>query len=476
MNDSLKSLSKTDNTPTTKPKRLPSWLIPAGIALGFALLFLLLFRDRILPATDVKVAVVLSTRAEPSADTNTNPTSPEPKNQSPKAWEGSMAFQASGWIEPDPLPIKATALASGVIHEVHVLEGEAVTKGQLLATLIKEDFDLKLRATESELKRKEASLEAHHYMVEVFQRKLKAAVAKKEATDALVTEAKDRFDRIKDLPKGALAETEATKISSDYLKAQANLRAAEAAVEQAKAEAIQHDAINKVIESEIEVARVNVDTAKLALARTEIKSPINGRILRLNSTPGQKKMLAMDDPDSATVAILYDPNHLQARVDVPLADASGLMVGQLARIKCNLLPDQTFLGEVTRITGEADIQRNTLQAKVRIIDPSKQLRPEMLCRVEFLDAKTQIESSTAESNSSHDLATWIPQRSLDRETVWICDPESKRVESRKVQPTETTRDGYRLIKDGLRPGEWVVLSPDNLSDNQRANPEMIQSP
>src|SRR5690606_26056403 len=104
------------------------------------------------------------------------------------------------------------------------------------------------------------------------------------------------------------------------------------------------------------------------------------RVLRLHAMPGQKRMLGMDDENSSTIAILYDPAKLQVRVDVPLADAAGLKIGQKVRIHCGLLPDREFQGEVTRISGEADLQRNTLQAKVRIVDPVEELRPEMLCR------------------------------------------------------------------------------------------------
>ncbi|NRB73562.1 MAG: biotin/lipoyl-binding protein, partial [Verrucomicrobiales bacterium] len=62
-----------------------------------------------------------------------------------------MLFQASGWIEPDPLPIKATALVNGVVECVGVLEGEVVKQGQILAELISEDFELDLETAESDL-------------------------------------------------------------------------------------------------------------------------------------------------------------------------------------------------------------------------------------------------------------------------------------------------------------------------------------
>jgi multidrug efflux pump subunit AcrA (membrane-fusion protein) len=59
-----------------------------------------------------------------------------------------MLFQASGWIEPDPLPVKATALIDGVIDEVRVLEGQFVKKGETLATLVDDDARLALAAAD----------------------------------------------------------------------------------------------------------------------------------------------------------------------------------------------------------------------------------------------------------------------------------------------------------------------------------------
>jgi RND family efflux transporter MFP subunit len=218
-------------------------------------------------------------------------------------------------------------------------------------------------------------------------------------------------------------------------------------------------------DDEIAAAVVEVDQAKLALSRTRIAAPIDGRVLRLTAAPGQKKMLLMDDPDSSTIAILYQPAKLQVRVDVPLADAARLSVGQPAKIRCSLLPEKVFNGEVTRITGEADLQRNTLQAKVRIIDPSDQLRPEMLCRVEFLGSATDPGQSGGGS-----LATWVPQSAVADGTAWVCDPESKRVEKRAIQVSTEARDGRVRIIEGLRPGEHVVLSPKNLREGQRVNP------
>ena len=77
-------------------------------------------------------------------------------------------------------------------------------------------------------------------------------------------------------------------------------------------------------------------------------------------------------------AILFEKGKLQARIDVPLSEAAKVNLGQIVEISSSILPEQTFRGKITRILGEADLQRNTLQVKVRIENPHPRLRPEML--------------------------------------------------------------------------------------------------
>lgn len=441
------------------PRRIPAWLVPAGLAAGFALLFLAIFRDRLLPATEVRVAVVLATPGAKAGEST--PAS---------GGGGRLAFQASGWVEPDPLPIKATALVDGVVEKVHVLEGEKVEAGRELASLIRDDTRLAREAARETRRMREAELHAHRESIEAAKSKLAAEQARAGAAAALVQETSDRVERIEGLSTGTISETERVAIRVAHLKAQAGEAAARAAADQAQAELKGLEARTLVLESGVKSAEVAVEQAELAFSRTSIVSPVDGRVLRLHAAPGQKKMLAMDDPDSATIAVLYDPRKLQVRVDVPLADAAGLQIGQRARIRCSLLPDTVFHGEVTRITGEADIQRNTLQAKVRIDDPTDLLRPEMLCRVEFLE----VASDAGGTVPSTTLATWVPSSALVEGAVWVCDPDTRRVGRREVEAGGLGADGYAPVAGGLRPGEWVVLSPPSLRDGQRVKPLLIE--
>ncbi len=445
---SLDSLTRRDSG-GAPPKRLPAWLVPLGIAAGFAILFIALFRDRLLPAPAVETALVLATPAD--------------AKDAPAAPAAGMLFQASGWIEADPLAVKATALIDGVIDKVHVLEGQLVKEGDTLATLIDADARLALSAAE----RKHATLisecEAHQASLAIYRRKLEGAATRITAAKTSEDEAADRYARVKDL-KSAVSESDIVAARLRYERERSLHLAARTEAAELEAEIHRVKLETEAKQDGIETAWVAVLQAKLALERTRIPAPITGRILRLNAAPGQKKMLQMDEPESSTIAILYDPAKLQVRVDVPLADAANLSAGQKAKIRCGLLPDKVFEGEVTRITGEADLQRNTLQAKVRLLDPIDRLRPEMLCRVEFMG------NASLPAQTGGALATWIPREAVADGTAWVCDPETKRVSKRSIQAGGETRDGMVRIAAGLKPGERVVLSPRSLQEGQRVKP------
>ena len=431
---------------------MPAWLIPLVIIAGFALLFLALFRDRLLPAPDVKVAIVLATVSDSSVI--------------PQSSSAGMLFQASGWIEPDPLPIKATSLVDGVVETVNVLEGQTVKKGEPLATLISEDARLALAKAEQNHDTLLATRDAHLGAIDSARKKLEGAQAMAKSAATLRDEAVDRLARFEGLSARSVPEQEIVSARLRVAREDAQLLVVAAAEAEVEAEIERLKLETQVKENEIRAAAIDVEKAKLALSRTIITAPVDGRVLRLLAAPGQKKMLQDNDPESSTIAILYHPAKLQVRVDVPLADAAGLQIGQAARIRCSLLPDKIFDGVVTRITGEADLQRNTLQAKVSITDPVDQLRPEMLCRVEFLGT-----ASTGPA-SQQSITTWIPDSAARDGSAWVCDPESKRVSKREIKKSTETREGFIRVSEGLRPGEWVVLSPANLHDGQRVNPTL----
>ena len=151
----------------------------------------------------------------------------------------------------------------------------------------------------------------------------------------------------------------------------------------------------------------------------------------------------------------YDPDKLQARIDVPLSEAAQLKPGQAALVRSNFLPDNVFRGVVTRITGEADLQRNTLQAKVAIESPDGRLRPEMLCRAEFL---ASVVGDRGEMNSTHagsaKIRLYVPESALIGRSdsfaeVWILDESNERIRRQRVKLEDERREDYIRVETGF---------------------------
>ncbi|MEP2776366.1 MAG: efflux RND transporter periplasmic adaptor subunit [Luteolibacter sp.] len=457
---SIDQVLQNQEAPHAGRLRFGVWLLPLAILLGFALVFGLLFRDRLLPAKEVTVFTALAVEEKIEGGA---------RREKPAAGAGELLFQASGWVEPDPLPIKATALTDGIVDEVHVLEGELVKKGDLLATLIDDDRRIERDLVAAELADIKASFDAHCVGTQIQIQKMEAEKAALAVAEADAAEAENKLRRYERLAKGSITEDERITVRFDHDRSLAMVKAAKARIAEI-AENLNRIAYEVVaIQSRIRAAEANLEKAELALSRTKIHAPFDGRVLALKAAPGQKKMIGMDEEDSSTIAILYDPQHLQVRVDVPLADAARLGVGQVAKIRCNLLPDQVFDGLVTRIEGAADLQRNTLQAKVRIENPSEKFRPEMLCRVEFFEIPTSPQATGNAVQDDTGISIYVPQEAISGGSVWVCDPDTMRAERREVSAS-VKRENLIRIDEGILPGEWVIVEPDGVKAGQRLKP------
>lgn len=466
MNTTLSSLVKSASSPSETSSESPAgvrgkWFylsIPWLLLIGFFLLAWVLFGERLLPATVVELDTVVTVKQSSREAATVSETT-----EIGDPWQASLLFQASGWIEPDPLPIKATALVNGVVETVLVLEGDQVSKGQVLATMIREDFELDVATAESELAALKAEAEAHEASIETVDAQIHSLHMKVKAGEMKCLELEDQRNRLQRAGEGSVAAGDLAAATLRLQTHNSEVSALEATKDELLSEKRQLEATTRQFASQIAKAKTELAKRELALSRSEIRSPVDGVVLRLLAVPGQKRMLDMDDADSATVAILYQPDFLQARIDVPLEEASGLSVGQAVRLRSNFLQDRIFQGVVTRIAGEADLQRNTLQAKVKVIDPDARLRPDMLCRAEFLSG-TQDAAVGAGEGGSGRVDLFVSEAALlspsGREAqVWVVDSTGERIEKRSVVLGEETREGHRLVREGLRPGDRVVLNP-----------------
>lgn len=418
----------------------------------FAIFLAVAFRENFLSAYEVKVttAILYPNEKKQVLDNNLS-----------TLGQGSLLFQASGWIEPDPFPIRVTSLYSGVVKEVHVLEGQQIQKGQVIATLIDEDARLvlsEINAKHSQSIAEEAIIEAD---VKLARAGLGAALSKVSKDGALLQENNDTVNRMSSLPKGAVSDQSFYQAKLALQRQIAELATSNSGVLQQKALIRKLEETLLAQKKKTEIFSVQKEKAQLDLTRTRITSPMNGIILRLLAKPGSRMMLDMDNREAAVAAILFEKGKLQARIDVPLSEAAKVNLGQIVEISSSILPEQTFRGKITRILGEADLQRNTLQVKVRIENPHPRLRPEMLCRAKFFESKTiKIEDrSKLGIFVKKEVYDIFPNSSNSEGFLWVISKDGKHCEKRRVTFGITFKEKFIEVRTGLLAGDQVILNP-----------------
>lgn len=461
------------------------------------------------PAREVVVVQAVFDRSQ-------QPPSPNP-GEAPK--KHIPTVQAPGWLEAEPFFTACTALADGVVESIEVLEGDRVERGQIVARLVQDDAKLSLRQSEADLAiaranlgaaaaERDAAQQAWDNPVELHRaiQSGKASVAESEAelnqlparidsADATLTRLVEEEARVKDSTKqGAASEFElivarqrATAQRADVaaleamrgiLEARADrlrseLRAAERNLElriDDRRRLATAEASLAAAQASVGLAEARRDEAALELDRMIIRAPVSGYVQRRLVAPGDKVVRMMDAPHSAHLVHIYDPSRLQVRVDVPLADASHISVGQACEVVVEVLPDTTFRGEVLRITHEADLQKNTLQVKVKVLNPDPVLRPEMLTRVKFLPPQGVhglTPRATGGASGAETQAVLVPSDAVERDSgsarVWLVTNRKNGrgvLAARNVTVEREPQPGWLLISGHLQPGDLVVDSPN----------------
>lgn len=424
-------------------------LVPFGVLGSTAALLAFSARTALIPITDVWVTPVIAAPRPLSAAVQADAAPP------PGRENKSLLVQAPGWVEPAPYPVSVPSLIEGFVRDVFVLEGESVTKGQILVRLVDEDARLAVESADADL---------HALQAEVVK-----AQAEAEAAKLRVEETRDQLHRaIQLVEKAGGSEADRAQLAIRLRAEEQNVKALEAGIDVARAKVRQHE--------------VMCEEARLALSRTQIVAPMDGVVLARLVEPGTRISMAASRSTelmSGAIIRLYDPSKLQVRVEIPIAEVAKVRVGTKAEILTEALPDVVFHGKIVRVVHEANIQRNTVQVKVAIENPDEILKPEMLVRVKFYGAvgETKGDGGGALSEKVADHRLLLLESALTRATenrvsVWVArhDPQSNLM---VVQPVEievrpSDLRGFVEVTAGLHEGDRIVLpAPENMNPGGR---------
>lgn len=468
-------------------RKLTRVVLPLTILLGFLTLIGAAAGRRWMPTREVTVVSVLSEKAE-------------------RQVADQPLFQAPGWVEPMPTPVNVPALAAGVVERLHVVEGQIIKRGETIAELISVDAELAVRRAQATLEKRQGELEraiaerdaaqirvdqpVHLEVVladaesqlaasqlerDRLPQRIDAAAAElaftrqsvagkraagagvsgvvRQRAEADLKDAQANLDELRSQPPHLEAKTDALQRKVDALQTQLDLLVEERrALAEAKANVAAATALR-------DQAQVQLEQAELQLDRMIIRSPIDGRVLKLVSSPGDRVM-GLDttaEHRSSTVVQLYDPDSLQVRVDVRLEDVPLVVPGQPVELT-TAASSSTFKGQVLRSTSRANIQKNTLEAKVALLDPPPEVAPEMLVTATFLSKETE------DSGQQDRLVrrTLVPEELIQQDAgghfVWTVDSQQL-LQRASVQLGVLAEGGLREITEGIELTEKLVAQP-----------------
>lgn len=462
------------------PRRIfTRYVVPLLLLAGFLMLGAYSLRGSLERAVPVQVVypVMLNDSTAVAA----------PVTNAPAAENATPLFQAPGWIEPAPFPTILTALTSGNVKNVKVLEGEAVAAGAVVAELVDDEHALEVKQAESNLALKKAQLQAAQSDWE-NPIALKEAVASAQAEGQRLVAEKARLQTMAGLA-GQEAKAGQSLSRSGYeaglenVRRQAEAQSSREALQETEARIAANkatlDAATARLELRIEdrqrleTAKAEVQQAQAMLAQAKLRhdrcwitAPQDGVIMELFAKPGT--MISPDVEGGMQIASMYNPQEMQVRVDVPSAEAAKIRTGLRAKVYVEAVPGKVYEGRLTRVVPQADVQRNILPVKVLLDNPDEHLRPELLAKVEFFEPPTEGKApeGKAEQESARQLvhqggALAIPgaavQQAKDGDgTIWTVDASGSAVQ-RQVKLGPEVND-LRVVQEGLQLPDRVIVT------------------
>jgi HlyD family secretion protein len=253
----------------------------------------------------------------------------------------------TGTLDPVSM-VEVGSEVSGTIKNIYVDYNSRVKKGQALAELDRATF-------EDAVKQNEASY--------------RVALAEMDKAKVALDEAKKTYDRMLDLfKKKMIAEQDKDDSETQYQTAKDDVKVALDGVEEAKAE---------------------LESSRVDLNNTVIRSPIDGIVFSRDVNVGQTVAARFQTP--VLFRIADDLSKMRVDVDVDEADVGKVKEGQRVRFSVEAFPEETFFGQVIQIRDEPDTSEDvvTYTTLVEIENPDSKLMPGMTATVSIVTAEAK---------------------------------------------------------------------------------------
>ena len=345
---------------------------------------------------------------------------------------GSVAstVTASGTVNP-VTNVQVGSYVSGPIQAIYADFNSQVTKGQLVAKIDPAPFQVKVQSC----------------VAEVANANAKVIKDKADLTFKKLTYGRNQ----QLLAKSLAAQSDVDTAKNDHDQAVAQLALDEAAVLQAQAD---------------------LDTARINLAYSEIRSPVDGVVVSRAVDVGQTVAASFQTPTLFLIA--QDLTKMQVDSNVSESDIGSVATGQPVTFRVDTYPDRDFQGVVRQVRNAPINVQNviTYDVVVAVDNPKLELRPGMTATITITTAKADdalllpvraLRFRPERSTGSQAKPSRTPgndntaKRSPRSPVVWIPQPDGtlKRV---KVQTGVQNESYAELVSGDLQEKDPVVVA------------------
>jgi len=320
---------------------------------------------------------------------------------------------------------------AGRLQSISVDFGTVVRKGQAIAKLEPQDYQLRVQQAEAALAQARARVglapEGGDDKVAVDQtgtvREAKAVLDESKAK-------RDRAARL--INQGIIPKAEMDTADADYKVAMSRYQ----------------DAVEEISNRQGVLAqrRSELNLARQQLADTVLYAPMNGVVQQKQASVGE--YLAAAAPVVEIVQI--DP--LRLRVDVPERESHKIHTGQSVRVTVEGDPD-AYLGTVKRLSPSISQQNRVLSVEADVRN-NGHLKPGAFVKAEIVTDQT----SSAATVPLNAIVTFAGIEKV------ITIEGGKAME--KVVMTGRRGEDWVEIKSGINVGQKVIVNPGNLQSGQ----------
>jgi HlyD family secretion protein len=217
----------------------------------------------------------------------------------------------------------------------------------------------------------------------------------------------------------------------------------------------------------VEQAGASLEGARDTLAKTTIRSPMDGIVTARRVEEGEVAVIGIQNSPGTVLLTISDMSVVEAELEVDETSIPTVKLGQEARVRLDAYPNQTFHGEVTEV-GSSPLSAAANEAikfkvKVRLTDPPAGIKPGLSARADILTGfRGKALAVPLQALVVRDIERKPgepappPDAPREQEGVYLMEGGKAR-----FQPLQTGLIGDLSIEvtAGLKGGETVVTGP-----------------